>query len=107
MEENLALKHNETMCVENCVKNPEAITECQEECQEILTTCEQGCSAARRIASVINKTESDNAYYNCTGEPKPLQITDVTAPLATINFTTTLPTTNFSTPLSTTNFTIF
>ena len=98
MEENPALTHNETICIENCQTDLEAVTECQEECLKARITCEDGCSAARTIASMINKTEADNAFYNCTGEPKPLPAT---------NFTTHLPSANFSTPLPATNFSMF
>ena len=104
IEENPSLTHNETMCVENCLTNPEEVTDCQKECLEVLTRCEQGCSAARTIAAMMNKAEADYAFYNCTGEPKPLPTTNFTTPLPTTNFETSLPTPNFTTPLPTTNF---
>ena len=107
VEENLALKHNESMCVENCLTDPEEVTECQEQCLEALTTCHQRCSVARKIATMINKTEADDAFVNCTGKPKPTQATNFSTPFPTTNLTTSLPTINFTTPLPTTNFSMF
>ena len=81
IEANPALTHNETMCVEKCLTDPDVVTDCQEGCQEVNEACEQGCSAARVIASLVNKTIAENQYYNCTGKPKPMQ------PNATVNLT--------------------
>ena len=107
MEENLALKHNETMCVENCQTDPEDVTDCKEQCLEVLTTCEQGCSAARKIATMINKKEADDAFYNCTEKLRPMPTTNFTTPLPRTNFETSLPTPNFTTHLPATNFSMF
>ena len=73
IEENSALTHNESICVEKCLTDPDVITDCQEGCQGVHETCEQGCSSARAIASLLNKTEAENQFYNCTGKPKPMQ----------------------------------
>ena len=73
IEENSALTHNETICVEKCLTDPDVITDCQEGCQGVHETCEQGCSSARAIASLLNKTEAENLFYNCTGKQKPMQ----------------------------------
>ena len=107
MEEKPTLAQNETMCVENCLTDPEAVTECQEECKEARKTCEQGCTAARMIASMMNKTETHYAFYNCTGDPKPSPTINFTTPLPATNFATPLPATNCITILSTNNFSIF
>ena len=47
IEANPALTHNETMCVEKCLTNPDVVTDCQEGCEEAYEACEQGCSAAK------------------------------------------------------------
>ena len=73
IEANPASTHNDTMCVEKCLTDPDVVTDCQEGCEEAYEACEQGCSAARVIASLVNHTEAENQYYNCTGKPKPMQ----------------------------------
>ena len=69
IEANPALTHNETMCIEKCLTDPDVVTDCQERCQEVNEACEQGCSAARVIASLVNKTIAENQYFNLSIGP--------------------------------------